>query len=115
MPLGTEGGCAGRSLLAQHEVHDPAPADVLTTTSAVVEDVVAGAARVLERVGQYRHRGEVTRLVHLSRQRHRRARAPRGVERRRTERVAVNLPKEVGPSGGVSSVAYIGEQESLSR
>ena len=52
-------GLALTLLLPQHQVHDPAPADVRPRPAAVVEDVVVVAPRVLKGVGQDRHRGEV--------------------------------------------------------
>lgn len=51
------------SLLAQHQIHDPAPADVGGVwVAAVVEDGRVVAPGVLQRVRQYRHRAEVAGL-----------------------------------------------------
>jgi hypothetical protein len=47
------------SLLPQHQVHNPTPANVRPATPAMVEDVFVIAPGVLERVRQNRHRGEV--------------------------------------------------------
>src|SRR5215207_7369383 len=70
--MGASWVCAGiapgrfRSLLAEYEIDDPAPANVRRGgVAAVREDVVGVAARVLKRVGQYRHRAEVARIIHL--------------------------------------------------
>src|SRR5688572_15661631 len=86
----------GPSFLAEHQVHDPAPADVRSRAAAVVQDVFAVTARVLERVGQDRHRGEVSRLIHQVRQRDRRDRPPRGGEGDGAERVAEDAPDGFG-------------------
>ena len=72
------------STLPQDQIDDPAAADVdLLRVAAVVQDVVAVAPGVLERVGQDRHRREVPRLVHPAGDGHGRGRAPL---RRRTRR-----------------------------
>ena|GEM_PF-6097124 len=59
-------GSALRLLLAEYQVHNPAPANVWAGTAAVGEDVGVLASRVLERVRENRHRGELARLVHLA-------------------------------------------------
>src|SRR5262245_46228071 len=51
------------SLLAKHQIHDPATADVRPRPAAVVEDVVAVAPSVLECVGQNGHAVEGALLV----------------------------------------------------
>ena len=67
------------SRFAEHQIDHPAAANVRPRPAAVVEDVVAVAPGVLERVGQDRHRGEVAGVVHLRRAARRRWRcASRG-------------------------------------
>src|SRR5262249_25735523 len=88
---GAATGSASTLLLAQHQVHHPAPANVGTETATVVEDVIVLAPGVLERVGQNGHRGEVTRLIHLARQGNGSAGAPRRGEGDRAERVAEDV------------------------
>src|SRR6266508_2687626 len=53
-------------LLAEYQVHHPAPADMRRVRVATMREyLVAVASGVLQRVGQDRHRREVARLVHL--------------------------------------------------
>src|SRR5688500_3464410 len=66
------------SRLAENEINHPAPADVyLLRVAAVRQHVAAVAPRALQRVGQDRHRAEVTRLVHLPREGNRGGPPPR--------------------------------------
>jgi hypothetical protein len=53
-------------LLAEYQIYNPAPTDVRTRASAVVEDLGVFAPGVLECVGQNRHGREVARIVHLA-------------------------------------------------
>jgi hypothetical protein len=54
-------------LLAEYQIYHPAAANVLLLRiAAVVENVVMVAARILDRVGQNGHRGEVAGIVHLA-------------------------------------------------
>src|SRR5206468_3038012 len=85
---------AGTALLAENEVRDPAPADVRPAAAAVVEDVRAVAATVLQRVGHNRHRTEVARLVHLPRQDRGGVSPPRGVEGDGSEWVGNDVVEE---------------------
>src|SRR5262245_37065826 len=72
--------CADGSRLSQHQVHDPAAADVrLLRIAAVVEDLLVVAPGVLQGVGQNRHRGEVARVVDALRYRHDRGGEPRRI------------------------------------
>ena len=52
---------------SEYQIHNPTPANVRPFPAAVREDVVVVAARVLKCIGQDRHRGEVTGVVHLLR------------------------------------------------
>jgi hypothetical protein len=51
-------------LPAEHQVHDPAAANMRTVAAAVVEDVAAVAPGVLQRVRENRQHGEVAGVVH---------------------------------------------------
>ena len=66
----------------------------LHRAAAMVQDVLAVAACVLKCVGQYRHRAEVTRLVHPLRQLHGSCRPPLAGERDRPERIADDVAEE---------------------
>src|SRR5262249_11419282 len=77
-----------RLLLAEHEIDDPAPADVRTRSAAMVEDGRVVAPGVLECVSEDRYRAEVARLVHPMSQRNRGVRAPLRGKLDRPERVA---------------------------
>src|SRR5881227_2549094 len=91
---GAAPGSALRLLLADHQVYHPAPAAVRAGTAAVVEDVGVVAPRVLERVGQDRHRAEVPGCVHLLRQGESRRGSQVRREDDRPERVADDVAED---------------------
>src|SRR5687768_11817137 len=73
--------------------------------AAVVKDVVAVTARVLERVGEDRHRAEVARLVHLTSESESGVGAPLREEGDGTERERPDdLTEEVAMRGALSRV-----------
>jgi hypothetical protein len=61
-------GFGHRSLLAEHEINDPAPADVWAFAATVAQHVLVVASGILKCVGQNGHRGEVAAFVHLLRE-----------------------------------------------
>src|SRR5215207_5730262 len=79
------------SLFPQDEIDDPAPTNVRSRPAAVVQYGRFLAPGVLERVREDRHRAEVARLVHLTRQRHRGVRSPRRGEPDRPKRIAEDV------------------------
>src|SRR4051794_39286172 len=77
-----------RSGAPKYPIEHPAPADVDAVRAAAVrQHLLVVAPGVLERVREDRHRAELARLVHLSRQCSRRLGPPPGVELDRAERV----------------------------
>ena len=90
-----------RLLLAQHQVHDPASANVRHRSIAtVVQYITAVAPGVLEGVSQNRHPVEGAMFVDAAGQHQHVGSEPRGIRRDRAKRIA----KDVAKKGDLSDV-----------
>src|SRR5262249_42901123 len=85
------------SAFAQHEIDDPAPANMRgSCIAAVVQDIFVLASGVLKGIGQNRHRAEVARIVHLLRESNDSVSLPRSSEGNRAKGITEYFTEEGG-------------------
>src|SRR4051794_17673860 len=89
-----------RLLLPEQQIGDPAATDVRAVASAVGQDGLILAARVLQGVGKDGHGGKVPAVVHLPGEGNDRGGKPRGVNGDGTERIAEDVSNEIALSNG---------------
>ncbi len=82
-------------LFPQHEIDDPAAADVRAITTAMIEDLRILAAGVLNRIGEDGHSVEGAVVVDSLRDADGGGGPPRGIESDGTEGVAENVANNV--------------------